>query len=61
MRMRISELSRRFDVSVTADYSELVNTFGLTIKLGLTARQLKSATYPSLGSLLSDCRVCERN
>lgn len=52
MRMRISELSRRFDVSVTADYSELVNTFGLTIKLGLTARQLKSATYPSLGSLL---------
>jgi len=34
------------------DYSELINTFGLAIKLGLTTRQLKSATatYPSLGS-----------
>lgn len=33
-------------------YSELINTFGLAIKLGLTTRQLKSATatYPSLGS-----------
>ena len=34
------------------DYSELINTFGLAIKLGLTTQQLKSATatYPSLGS-----------
>jgi glutathione reductase (NADPH) len=33
-------------------YSELINTFSLAIKLGLTTRQLKSttATYPSLGS-----------
>ena len=33
-------------------YSELINTFGLAIKLGLTTRQLRSATatYPSLGS-----------
>ena len=33
-------------------YSELINSFGLAIKLGLTTRQLKSvtATYPSLGS-----------
>jgi glutathione reductase (NADPH) len=33
-------------------YSELINTFGLAIKLGLTTRQLKSATatYPSVGS-----------
>ena len=33
-------------------YSELINTFGIAIKLGLTTRQLKSttATYPSLGS-----------
>lgn len=33
-------------------YSELINIFGLAIKLGLTARQLKSmtATYPSIGS-----------
>ncbi|GED40659.1 hypothetical protein MOX01_38010 [Microbacterium oxydans] len=33
-------------------YSELINTFGLAIKLGLTTRQLKSVTttYPSLGS-----------
>ncbi len=34
------------------EYGELVNTFGLAIKLGLTTRQLKSATaaYPTLGS-----------
>ncbi|WP_104082848.1 NAD(P)/FAD-dependent oxidoreductase [Cryobacterium sp. Y11] len=34
------------------DYAELINTFGLAIKLGLTTRQLKSttATYPSIGS-----------
>jgi glutathione reductase (NADPH) len=33
-------------------YAELINFFGLAIKLGLTARQLKSmtATYPSIGS-----------
>jgi glutathione reductase (NADPH) len=33
-------------------YAELINTFGLAIKLGLTSRQLKSATaaYPSIGS-----------
>ncbi len=33
-------------------YSELINTFGLAIKLGLTTRQLRSttATYPSIGS-----------
>ena len=33
-------------------YSEVINTFGLAIKLGLTTRQLKSitATYPSVGS-----------
>lgn len=33
-------------------YGELVNTFGLAIKLGLTTRQLKSATaaYPTVGS-----------
>ena len=33
-------------------YSELINTFGMAMKLGLTTRQLKSvtATYPSLGS-----------
>ncbi|WP_396290212.1 dihydrolipoyl dehydrogenase family protein [Curtobacterium sp. KT1] len=33
-------------------YSELINTFGLAIKLGLTTRQFRSATatYPSLGS-----------
>jgi glutathione reductase (NADPH) len=33
-------------------YAELINTFGLAIKLGLTSRQLKSttATSPSLGS-----------
>jgi glutathione reductase (NADPH) len=33
-------------------YAELVNTFGLAIKLGLTTRQLKSATaaYPTVGS-----------
>nr|WP_233198225.1 NAD(P)/FAD-dependent oxidoreductase [Cryobacterium sp. Y50] len=33
-------------------YAELINTFGLAIKLGLTTRQLKSvtATYPSVGS-----------
>jgi len=34
------------------EYGELVNTLGLAIKLGLTTRQLKSATaaYPTLGS-----------
>jgi glutathione reductase (NADPH) len=33
-------------------YAELINTFSLAIKLGLTSRQLKSmtATYPSIGS-----------
>ncbi len=33
-------------------YAELINIFGLAIKLGLTTRQLKSltATYPSVGS-----------
>lgn len=33
-------------------YSELINTFGMAMKLGLTTRQLKAvtATYPSLGS-----------
>jgi glutathione reductase (NADPH) len=37
------------------EYSELVNTFGLAVKLGLTTRQLKSATaaYPTVGSDLS--------
>lgn len=37
------------------DYAELVNTFGLAIKLGLTTSQLRSAvaTYPSTGSDLS--------
>ncbi|MBD8869319.1 dihydrolipoyl dehydrogenase family protein [Nocardioides donggukensis] len=34
------------------EYAELVNTFGLAIKLGLTTRQLRSATaaYPTVGS-----------
>ena len=34
------------------EYAELVNTFALAVKLGLTTRQLKSATaaYPSVGS-----------
>jgi len=34
------------------EYAELGNTFGLAIKLGLTTRQLKSATaaYPTVGS-----------
>ena len=33
-------------------YDELVNTIGMAIKLGLTTRQLKSATaaYPTIGS-----------
>ena len=33
-------------------YGELINIFGLAIKLGLTSRQLKSmtATYPSIGA-----------
>jgi len=37
------------------EYGELVNTCGLAIKLGLTTRQLKSATaaYPTVGSDLS--------
>ncbi|MDJ0334568.1 NAD(P)/FAD-dependent oxidoreductase [Salinibacterium sp. G-O1] len=43
---------------VGPEYSDLINTFGLAIKLGLTTRQLKSATaaYPTvesdLGSML---------
>ena len=34
------------------EYGELVNTFGLAIKLGLTTRQVQSATaaYPTVGS-----------
>ena len=34
------------------EYGELINTFGLAIKVGLTTRQLKSATaaYPTVGS-----------
>jgi glutathione reductase (NADPH) len=34
------------------EYGELINFFGLAIKLGLTAKQLKSTTaaYPSVGS-----------
>lgn len=34
------------------EYGELINTFSLAIKLGLTTRQLKSATaaYPTVGS-----------
>ncbi len=34
------------------EYAELINTLGLAIKLGLTTRQLKSATaaYPTVGS-----------
>ncbi|MGV8851314.1 MAG: dihydrolipoyl dehydrogenase family protein [Rhodoglobus sp.] len=34
------------------EYGELINTFGLAIKLGLTTSQLKSATaaYPTVGS-----------
>lgn len=34
------------------EYGELINTFGLAVKLGLTTRQLKSATaaYPTIGS-----------
>jgi glutathione reductase (NADPH) len=34
------------------EYGELINTFGLAIKLGLTTRQLKSVTaaYPTVGS-----------
>lgn len=34
------------------DYGELINIFGLAIKLGLTTRQLKSMTaaYPTIGS-----------
>ncbi len=37
------------------EYGELVNTFALAIKLGLTTRQLKSATaaYPTVGSDLA--------
>jgi glutathione reductase (NADPH) len=33
-------------------YAELINIFGLAIKLGLTAKQLKSmtASYPSIGA-----------
>lgn len=34
------------------EYGELVNTFALAIKLGLTTRQLQSTTaaYPTIGS-----------
>ncbi|WP_407319233.1 NAD(P)/FAD-dependent oxidoreductase [Isoptericola halotolerans] len=34
------------------EYAELVNTFGMAMKLGLTTRQLRSmtATYPTVGS-----------
>ena len=34
------------------EYGELINTLALAIKLGLTTRQLKSATaaYPTMGS-----------
>jgi glutathione reductase (NADPH) len=34
------------------EYGELINTLGLAVKLGLTSRQLKSATaaYPTVGS-----------
>ena len=34
------------------EYGELVNTLGLSIKVGLTTHQLKSATaaYPTVGS-----------
>ena len=34
------------------EYGELINFFGLAIKMGLTAKQLKSMTavYPSVGS-----------
>jgi glutathione reductase (NADPH) len=34
------------------EYGELINTFSLAIKLGLTTRQLKSTTaaYPTVGS-----------
>ena len=34
------------------EYGELINTLGLAIKVGLTTRQLKSATaaYPTVGS-----------
>ncbi|MDZ7675316.1 MAG: hypothetical protein U5K30_09635 [Acidimicrobiales bacterium] len=34
------------------EYGEVVNFFGLAIKLGLTTRQLKSmtTTYPTVGS-----------
>ena len=34
------------------EYGELINFFSLAIKLGLTARQLKSMTaaYPTVGS-----------
>jgi glutathione reductase (NADPH) len=37
------------------DYGELINTLGLAIKVGLTTRQLKSATaaYPTVGSDLA--------
>lgn len=37
------------------DYGELINTFALAIKLGLTTRQLKSVTtaYPTTGSDLA--------
>jgi len=36
------------------EYGELINCFGLTINLGLTAKPLKSITaaYPSVGSNL---------
>ena len=35
-----------------SEYGELINTLALAVKLGLTTRQLKSATaaYPTVGS-----------
>ncbi len=37
---------------VGPEYGELINTLGLAVKVGLTTRQLKSATaaYPTVGS-----------
>jgi glutathione reductase (NADPH) len=53
-------VDRRTDLVVGAHllghhYSELINTFGLAIKVGLTTTRLRSAvaTYPSIGSDLS--------
>ena len=43
---------RVFGLLLGPEYGELINTLGLAIKLGLTTRQLKSATtaYPTVGS-----------